>query len=231
MKTLSLRASVATRQVAPTEIALSSTEPVRTPFLQPVRRAEKRARRQRMLSREPERPRFPRHTSLARGQTKKTEPIRTPVAFSSDPQGGLAGAFTTSPGAPIICMVTQMSKQTKAQRKRAASCLEIGELMEPRFFKALSEPNRIAILIRLAQCRTPCTVGEIAACCPVNMSVVSRHLAMLRDAGILEARKQGKEVFYSVSCSALASTLRTMADAIESCCPPTGSKQRGKGNE
>ena len=91
--------------------------------------------------------------------------------------------------------------------------------MQPAFFKALSDPNRIGILTRLTECCGACTVSEIAECCPVDVSVVSRHLAMLRDAGILEARKAGKEVHYSVRYSALADSLRQIADAIDACCP------------
>ena len=55
----------------------------------------------------------------------------------------------------------------------------------------------------------------------VNISVVSRHLALMRDAGILEAQKQGKEVFYSVRYSVLAGTLRAIADAMDACCRAT----------
>ena len=98
-------------------------------------------------------------------------------------------------------------------------CPDIREHLEPRFFKALSDPNRITFLAYLAQCRVPCTVSRIAQCCPINISVVSRHLAQLRDAGILEARKSGKEVYYSIRFPALVHTLRTTADAIEACCP------------
>ena len=58
----------------------------------------------------------------------------------------------------------------------------------------------------------------MAECCPVDISVVSRHLAILREAGILAARKQGKEVLYSVRSTELVSTLRELADAIEGCC-------------
>jgi DNA-binding transcriptional ArsR family regulator len=110
-----------------------------------------------------------------------------------------------------------MSKRAKP-RSRQACCPEIGELLEPRFFKALCEPNRIALLVRLARCCRPSTVSEIAECCPVDMSVVSRHLGMLRDAGILCAQKRGKEVYYSVRFSELATTLRSLADAVEACC-------------
>ena len=102
-----------------------------------------------------------------------------------------------------------------------ACCRDLGALMEPRFFKALGDANRIALLAGLSRCCAPVTVGEIARCCPVDVSVVSRHLAMLREVGILEARKHGKEVHYAICYTKLATTLRALADAIDACCPPT----------
>ncbi len=44
---------------------------------------------------------------------------------------------------------------------------------------------------------------------------------MLRDAGILQAEKRGKEVYYSVRCENVVDTLRRIADALEACCPGT----------
>ena len=101
------------------------------------------------------------------------------------------------------------------------SCCNITNTMNPLFFKALCDPNRIAILVRLAQRCAPITVTQITECCPVDISVVSRHLAILRDAGVLEAEKRGKEVYYSLKYAELVETLRAMADAIENCCITT----------
>lgn len=42
---------------------------------------------------------------------------------------------------------------------------------------------------------------------------------MLRDAGILEAKRKGKEVYYSVKFDVIVPTLRGIADAMEACCP------------
>ncbi|NOG54906.1 MAG: helix-turn-helix transcriptional regulator [Planctomycetes bacterium] len=90
--------------------------------------------------------------------------------------------------------------------------------MEPRFFKALGDGNRIALLARLAALCRPCTVSEIACCCPVDLSVVSRHLAILREAEIVQMEKRGKEVLYTVRYDVLAQTFRQIADAIDACC-------------
>ncbi len=111
-----------------------------------------------------------------------------------------------------------MNKQ-KTKHSARRCCVDMGKLLEPRFFKALGDPNRIALLSRLSKCRRPCGVSELVACCCVDTSVVSRHLALLRDAGILRAEKRGKEVYYSVRCEEVVRTLRRIADALEACCP------------
>jgi ArsR family transcriptional regulator len=95
----------------------------------------------------------------------------------------------------------------------------LAEALPLDLFKALCDPSRLAVLAELATCKPPCTVGRIAECCPTDMSVVSRHLATLRAAGVVEAHRSGKEVHYELSTSALAKTLRSIADAIEACCP------------
>ncbi len=118
-----------------------------------------------------------------------------------------------------------MSKQkiTKT-RPRGCGC-GLPDARRAPFFKALGDPNRIAILARLARDGGPCCVSRVAECCPVNISVVSRHLAILREAGIVSAEKSGKEVYYTVCFTELSGTLRAMADAIDACCPPKRRKQ------
>ncbi len=103
---------------------------------------------------------------------------------------------------------------------RATSCCgeDLTNLLSTRFFKALADPNRIIILGRLADSVDPQSVSEIAGCCQVDISVVSRHLATLRDAGVVEAEKRGKQVFYEMKGPELAAALRAMADAVEACC-------------
>ena len=108
---------------------------------------------------------------------------------------------------------------TQTSKRHGACCDGLGSLLSPRLFKALCDPNRVAILVRLAEACAPRTVSQVAGCCPINLSVVSRHLAQLRAAGILSSEKKGKEVYYSVRFHELAQTLRAIADAIERCCP------------
>ena len=112
-------------------------------------------------------------------------------------------------------MMTQINKCDPRRIRPDVGSAAIGEVLDARFFKALGDPSRIAMLARLAEHGKPMTVGEVAECCPTCVSVVSRHLAMLREAGILEARRQAREVYYSMRFAELAATLRGMADAVE----------------
>ncbi|MCK6483189.1 MAG: winged helix-turn-helix transcriptional regulator [Phycisphaerae bacterium] len=123
------------------------------------------------------------------------------------------------------------SPRRSPSRRRAAAtcCAPLDALLDPRLFRALGDPTRIALLVRLARCRGPCSVGEAAACCAVDLSVVSRHLALLHDAGVLSARKKGRTVLYSVRYGELCRALRALADSIEACCPNGAARRRSKG--
>ena len=124
-----------------------------------------------------------------------------------------------------------MSNQGSDKPQQKPCCVDITGLLDHRLFKALCDPNRLAILCRLAEGRCETTVSQAAQCCPTDVSVVSRHLAMLREAGILKAEKRGKRVYYSVCCTEVAATLRTIADAIEACCPPRDANTGDSANE
>ena len=107
----------------------------------------------------------------------------------------------------------------KEQKSEDRGCCGIPGIPEPRFLKAFSDSTRLRILAHLVEAKEPQMVSEIAKNFPIDVSVVSRHLAILRDEGILLAEKQGKEVYYSVRYEFLSSIFRGFASAIESCCP------------
>ena len=99
-------------------------------------------------------------------------------------------------------------------------CAGLTQQLQPEFFKALCDPTRLAILAYLATRPGPLRVSEVGQCCPIDLSVVSRHLTILRQAGIVRSEKRGKEVFYQVQFTPFIRTLRGIADALEACCPP-----------
>lgn len=62
--------------------------------------------------------------------------------------------------------------------------------------KALAHPTRLFIVNELA--RGERNVRELTNMIGVEMSTVSRHLSILRNAGILADDKRGLQVFYSL---------------------------------
>lgn len=95
----------------------------------------------------------------------------------------------------------------------------LDDSLDPALFKALSDPTRQSLIACIAKCGRGCSVGEVAECCAVDFSVVSRHLALLARAGVLEAKKEGRAVYYHVRYAELCRSLRVLADALEDCCP------------
>lgn len=97
-------------------------------------------------------------------------------------------------------------------------------------FKALGDAQRLTLLGRLATASGPLTVTEASECCGIHISGVSRHLQILKQAGVVEAEKRGREVVYRLGERELVSTLRGVADALERCCcgEPTKETQGSK---
>jgi len=90
-------------------------------------------------------------------------------------------------------------------------------LLLPDLFRCLSDPVRLQVLGRLAFSGQAMTVTEVADCCGVHLSGVSRHLSQLRSAGLAKSTKQGREVRYQLSCDDLVVLLRGLAEALERC--------------
>ncbi|HTC70059.1 MAG TPA: metalloregulator ArsR/SmtB family transcription factor [Acidothermaceae bacterium] len=61
-------------------------------------------------------------------------------------------------------------------------------------FEALGDPNRREILRLLSSGDKP--VQEIAAALPISRPAVSRHLRLLKDAGLVAERPQGTRRIY-----------------------------------
>lgn len=104
-------------------------------------------------------------------------------------------------------------------RQAAAQAGPIDALLNPELFRALSDPTRVALLACIAKCARGCSVGEVAQCCSVDLSVVSRHLSVLARAGVLQGAKDGRTVRYSVRYHQLSCALRSLASALDDCCP------------
>lgn len=92
-------------------------------------------------------------------------------------------------------------------------------LLDAALFAALADPTRVRLVSCIAKCCRACTVGEIAECCSVDLSVVSRHLKALSEAGVLSSAREGRVVRYSLCSGELAARFRALADALEAKAP------------
>jgi len=84
-------------------------------------------------------------------------------------------------------------------------------------FRALGDETRIRILLRLRECEA--NVSSLAAALGIGQASMSKHLALLRDEGLLELRREGNQAFYAIKdrklfalCSLVCAGVRRHAD-------------------
>ncbi|MFD9900747.1 ArsR/SmtB family transcription factor [Mesorhizobium sp. UC22_110] len=70
-------------------------------------------------------------------------------------------------------------------------------------FKTLSDPTRRAIFERLCRGGEQ-TVGALTTHAGVSQPAVSKHLGVLKQAGLVRDRHEGRQTHYSVQLGALA---------------------------
>ena len=76
-------------------------------------------------------------------------------------------------------------------------------------FKALSHPTRIWIVRQLVK-EDHC-VREFVKALNVEFATVSRHLAKLKEAGVLTSRKQGREIWYGLNRDAISTMIAAIS--------------------
>jgi DNA-binding transcriptional ArsR family regulator len=89
----------------------------------------------------------------------------------------------------------------EAAAARAAAC----------FFRGMSDPSRVAILRHLLLGEH--NVGQLTAHLGLAQSTVSKHLACLRDCGLVESRPSGRASMFSLTQP--AAVLKVFAAAEE----------------
>jgi ArsR family transcriptional regulator len=63
--------------------------------------------------------------------------------------------------------------------------------------KTFADPKRLIIIEELRQGEK--AVGDLAHTLVIAQAVVSRHLAILRERGVVKARREGTNVYYSLT--------------------------------
>lgn len=71
------------------------------------------------------------------------------------------------------------------------------------FGKAIADETRQTIM-RLLCCQWLCVTDVVEQMGNLSQPTVSHHLSILRDAGLVHVRREGKQVFYSLNQGAVA---------------------------
>jgi len=101
---------------------------------------------------------------------------------------------------------TLLGTQMQAQAEQAAELL-----------KALSNPQRLRVMCMLIDSEK--TVGEINAEIELSQSALSQHLAVLREGGWVQTRRESQNVYYSVTEGPVYKLIQTLHDIY---CPASG---------
>jgi len=83
-------------------------------------------------------------------------------------------------------------------------------MSEPDLFRALADPTRRSVFERLAQ-GGELTVGSLTRDAGVSQPAVSQHLAVLKAAGLVSERREGRRTHYRAQPAALRPLMDWMA--------------------
>jgi DNA-binding transcriptional ArsR family regulator len=110
------------------------------------------------------------------------------------------------------------------QRDKTVLVEELAKNFDSKFFKSLSEPVRQR-LIKYLMLNGRSDIGTIAKHLPQDRSVISRHLRLMQEAGILICEKEGRFVYYGINGKEFLAKLESLVDQIRACipicCPPS----------
>ena len=115
-----------------------------------------------------------------------------------------------------------MAMETESTYSRTQIAQELVEALDSKFFKTLSEPVRVQIL-KFLMLNGRADIGTIAEHMPQDRSVISRHLNLMQETGILTSNKENRHVYYDVNGQSFLEKLVDISEKIrkcmKECCP------------
>jgi DNA-binding transcriptional ArsR family regulator len=83
-----------------------------------------------------------------------------------------------------------------------------------KIIKALAHPSRLVMVDALVEGeKCVCELRELVGS---DMSTVSKHLTLMKEAGLVDDRKLGQQVFYSLRCPCIMSFLSCVETVMKS---------------
>jgi ArsR family transcriptional regulator len=90
---------------------------------------------------------------------------------------------------------------------------QTGLLTRARIFKALAHPSRLFILEQLA--KGECCVCELTDMIGSDISTISKHLSILKGAGVICSEKRGLQVFYRLKMPCIVRFFECVENVIQ----------------
>ena len=85
---------------------------------------------------------------------------------------------------------------------------------QAKIFKALGHPSRLTMVVALQEGEK--CVCELQQMVGFDMSTISKHLAVLKEAGVVSTEKKGTSVYYKLTLPCLETFLTCTGKIIES---------------
>jgi len=97
--------------------------------------------------------------------------------------------------------------------KRTTPLKKLSIQRKSEVFKALGHSTRLRIVEKLAD-------GEQCVCVllemfDIDMSTLSRHLSVLKNAGIVTDERRGKNIYYSLKCPCILDMIECMESELQ----------------
>ncbi len=118
---------------------------------------------------------------------------------------------------PIMTIDHPLSRSPEPPLDPAA--LEASAAEAEAFLRSLASRHRLMILCRLVDGET--SVGEMLQTLGLNQSNLSRHLALLREEGLVATRREGTVIHYRIASDRVRPFLAELQRLF--CPPPAGS--------
>ena len=77
-----------------------------------------------------------------------------------------------------------------------------------RMMKALSNPDRLLLLCQISQGES--CVSDLEAALDIHQPTLSQQLSVLRDEGLVDTRRDGKRIYYTVSSTQALAVMRVL---------------------
>jgi DNA-binding transcriptional ArsR family regulator len=106
--------------------------------------------------------------------------------------------------------------ETEKPESRSQIAEALVEAVDSKFFKTLSEPVRVQIL-KYLMLNGRADIQTIAENMPQDRSVISRHLNLMQEAGILTFEKENRHVFYNVNGQPFIEKFVDITEKIRKC--------------